>query len=134
MRSFSFFKILRFYLFIHERHREGERQRHRQREKQAPCREPDVGLDPGSPGSGPRLKAALNHWATRAAHELKIKFKKIYQKFSCLGQPGWLSGLVPPLAQGLILETRDQVPCQAPCMEPASPSLCLCLFLSLSHE
>ena len=29
-------------LFIHERHR--ERQRHRQREKQAPCREPDVGL------------------------------------------------------------------------------------------
>ena len=27
--------------------RERERQRHRQREKQAPCREPDVGLDPG---------------------------------------------------------------------------------------
>ena len=23
--------------------------------------EPDVGLDPGSPGSGPGLKAALNH-------------------------------------------------------------------------
>ena len=44
-----------------------ERQRHRQREKQAPCREPDVGLDPGSPGSHPGLKAALNHWATRAA-------------------------------------------------------------------
>ena len=36
---------------------EGERQRHRQREKQAPCREPDVGLDPRSPGSGPGLKA-----------------------------------------------------------------------------
>ena len=59
--------ILRFYLFIHERHRERERQRHRQREKQAPCREPDVGLDPGSPGSCPGLKAALNRWATRAA-------------------------------------------------------------------
>ena len=29
-------------------------------EEQAPCREPDVGLDPGSPGSGPGLKAALN--------------------------------------------------------------------------
>ena len=28
--------------------------------KQAPCREPDVGLDPGAPGSHPRLKAALN--------------------------------------------------------------------------
>ena len=49
------------YLFIHERQRERERQRHRQREKQAPCREPDTGLDPGSPGSCPGLKAALNH-------------------------------------------------------------------------
>ena len=33
-----------FYLFIHERHT--ERGRHRQREKQAPCKKPDVGLDP----------------------------------------------------------------------------------------
>ena len=38
-----------------------ERERDRQREKQAPCREPDVGLDPGCPGSGgPGLKVALN--------------------------------------------------------------------------
>ena len=37
-----------------------ERQRHRQREKQAPCREPDMGLDPRSPGSCPGLKAVLN--------------------------------------------------------------------------
>ena len=36
--------------------RERERQRHRQREKQAPCREPDAGLDPGTPG----LTAALS--------------------------------------------------------------------------
>ena len=38
------------YLFINERQRERERerQRHRQREKQAPCREPNAGLDPGS--------------------------------------------------------------------------------------
>ena len=46
-----------FNLFIHKKHteteREGERQRHRQREKQAP----DVGLDPGTPGSCPKLKA-----------------------------------------------------------------------------
>ena len=34
---------------------ERESQRHRQREKQSPYREPDVGLDPGIPGSG--LKA-----------------------------------------------------------------------------
>ena len=31
----------------------------RQREKQAPCREPDAGLDPGTPGShsGPKADA-----------------------------------------------------------------------------
>ena len=34
-----------------------ERQRHRQREKQAVCREPDAGLDPRTPGSGPGPKA-----------------------------------------------------------------------------
>ena len=51
------FFFLRFYLFIHER----ESQRHRQREKQAPCREPDMGLDPGSPGShlGPKAGVKL---------------------------------------------------------------------------
>ena len=59
-----FFK--RFYLFIHERHRERQRdreresQRLRQREKQAPCREPDAELNPGSLGSRPGLKAVLN--------------------------------------------------------------------------
>ena len=37
---------------------ERERQRHRQREKQAPCREIDVGLDPGTPGSYPESKAS----------------------------------------------------------------------------
>ena len=37
--------------------RERERQRHRRREKQAPCQEPDVGLNPGTPGSHPGPKA-----------------------------------------------------------------------------
>ena len=37
--------------------RETGRQRHRQREEQAPCREPDVGLDPRAPGSYPGPKA-----------------------------------------------------------------------------
>ena len=32
--------------------RERERQKHRQREKQAPCREPDMVLDPRSPALG----------------------------------------------------------------------------------
>ena len=60
---FNFLKNI--LLFIHERER--ERPRHRQREKQAPWRKPNLGLDPGSPGSHPGLKAALNRWATRAA-------------------------------------------------------------------
>ena len=51
------------------------------------------------------------------------------------GQPGWLSGLAPPSAQGLIVETQDRVPQQAPCMEPASPSTCvLCASLSLMNN
>ena len=54
------------YLFMRNTQRE-KRQRHRQREKQAPCRKPHVGLDPGSPGSHRRLKVALNHCATGSA-------------------------------------------------------------------
>ena len=44
---------------MRDRERERERERDRQREKQSPCREPDVGLDHGSPGSGPGPKAVL---------------------------------------------------------------------------
>ena len=45
-------------MIVTEREREREKQRHRQREKQAPCTgEPDVGFDPGSPGSHPGPKA-----------------------------------------------------------------------------
>ena len=54
------------------------------------------------------------------------------------GQPGGLSCLAPPSAQGTILETWDGVPRQAPCMEPVSPSACvsasLPLSLCVSHE
>ena len=39
---------------------ERKRGRNTDREKQAPCRKPDVRLDPGSPGSHPGLKAAQN--------------------------------------------------------------------------
>ena len=38
------------------------------------------------------------------------------------------------LAQGVILETRDQIPGRAPCMEPASPSACVSASLCVSHE
>ena len=78
-----------------------ERQRHRQREKQAPCREPGMGLDPGAPGSHPGLKAALNHWATRAA-----QYCDLYKLTICfflplaLGQPGMPEETRNPLGNG----------------------------------
>ena len=72
------FFFLRFYLFIHERQRDRERQRHRQREKQTLCREPDVGLNPGSPGSCPRPKAALNHWATQGCPAILLLTTILY--------------------------------------------------------
>ena len=37
--------------------RDTERGRDMEREKQTPCREPDVGLHPGTPGSHPGPKA-----------------------------------------------------------------------------
>ena len=56
-------------------------------------------------------------------------------KNSYHGQPRWLSSLALPSAQGVILETRDGVTWDS-CMEPASPSACVCSSLSLcvSHE
>ena len=66
MDIFVFIYLRFIYLFMRNTERR-ERQRHRQREKQASCREPDLGLDPGSPGSRPGPKAALNHGATQAA-------------------------------------------------------------------
>ena len=44
---------------MHERHREREREAETKAKggKQAPCREPDVGLDPRTPGSCPEPKA-----------------------------------------------------------------------------
>ena len=64
-KSFTFFVLLFkdfIYLFMRDtkRERERERQRHRQQEKQASHREPEMGLDPGSLGSRPGPKAALN--------------------------------------------------------------------------
>ena len=53
-----------FFDFIYSWETHRERQRYRQREKQAPCGEPDAGLDPGTLGSHPELKAdaqPLNH-------------------------------------------------------------------------
>ena len=73
---FFLFFFLKKILFIHERPR--ERQRHRQREKQAPCREPDAGLDPRTPESRPGPKAVLNRSATQAAPNFNIINEQSY--------------------------------------------------------
>ena len=55
------------------RDRERERHIHRQRVKRTPCREPDVGLDPETPGSCPGSKAGakpLSHSGTPSARPL----------------------------------------------------------------
>ena len=69
----------------------------------------------------------------------KIPFYAILPYFpnhKLIGQPGWLSGLALPSARGVILETWDRIPPQAPCMEPTSLSASLSLSpsLSVSHE
>ena len=61
------FFIFKDFIYVFMRDTQSERQRHRQREKQAPCREPDMGLYPGLQDQDPELQAALNHWATGAA-------------------------------------------------------------------
>ena len=57
MYSLLYFLFIEDFTYLFMRDTERERQRHRQMEKQAPCREPNVGLDPGTPGSHPELKA-----------------------------------------------------------------------------
>ena len=58
------FKFLKKILFIYSWETHRERQKYRQRERQAPCKELDAGLHPGTPGSwpGPKVGAKLlNH-------------------------------------------------------------------------
>ena len=50
---------------------------------------------------------------------------EVYSKTETWGSLGNSVVWRLPLAQGAILESRDQVPRQAPCMEPASPSACV---------
>ena len=54
--------------------------------------------------------------------ELHMEWVRIH---NYTGQPRWLSGFALPSARGVILETGDQVPRRASCMEPASPSACV---------
>ena len=74
-----------FYLFMRDTER--ERHRPRQREKQAPCREPNVGLDCRTPGSQAEPKTGtpttepprLPKWINLKKRFLGLCFRKILQ-------------------------------------------------------
>ena len=68
-------KKIRFYLFTHERHR--KRQRHKHGKKQAPCREPDVRLNPRTLESGPDPKADVQPPSHSGALKSKIERQSI---------------------------------------------------------
>ena len=74
IKSTVFFYFLRFYLFIHKRHT--ERCRDRWREKQAPCGEPNVGLNPRTPGSRPEPKADTQPLSHPGAPYGKLSYAK----------------------------------------------------------
>ena len=90
-----------------------ERQRHRQREKQAPCRKPDAGLDPGTPGSRPELKAGVQP----LSHPGIIYYFCFIIKSIHRGT--WVAQSIKHLslssAQVVISESWNQAPHQAPC-------------------
>ena len=73
---------------------ERERQRHRQGEKQAPCREPDMGLYPGIPGSCSEPKAdtqPLSHPGIPRRTFFRLKAKGPKQSFKSMleNKEGW---------------------------------------------
>ena len=79
---------------------------------------------------------------SKAEHQGKIRMFLQQERDACWAGKkqdtmGCLSGSVVehlPSAQGMILKFQDRVPQRAPCMEPASPSACLCLPLSLMNK
>ena len=83
--SFYFFKVL--FIYFWDTHT--QRQRHRQREKQSPCRKPDVGLDPRTPGSCPEPKAdaqPLSHPSVPLPRfYTRCKISSLYS--SCFAEP-----------------------------------------------
>ena len=65
-------------------------------------------------------------------HSQKVE-KNAYFNTLFLGRLGGSAVDHLPLAQGVILESRDQVPHWAPCMGPASPAY-VSASLCVSHE
>ena len=56
-----------------------------------------------------RLPILDKGWHGASSYKSQLCLMKTLKKNGKNGQPGWLSGLVPPSAQGVILETWDRV-------------------------
>ena len=52
----GFLSFLKRFYFIYSQETQREAKTQAEREKQVPCGDPDVGLDPRTPGSGPELE------------------------------------------------------------------------------
>ena len=61
LHAFVVFFFFYDFIYLFMKDTEKERQRQRQTEKQAPCREPDVGLDPRTAGSCLSQRQMPNH-------------------------------------------------------------------------
>ena len=112
--------------------------------------EPDVGFDPGSPGSRPGPKAGakpLRHPGIPIWKFLNAVFPMMHQAFygftlvyknHCRGSLGGAAVWRLPLAQGAILETQDRIPRRAPgawsLLLPQPMSLPLFLSLCDYHK
>ena len=56
----------------------------------------------------------VDAWKLQRSCKLSPALLSLLLNAQLEGIPGWLSGLVPPSAQGVILETRDRAPHGAP--------------------
>ena len=79
-------------------------------------------------------REALGTWTIRTRHTWMHWAPPVTFKRGGAGHWGGSAVECLPLAQVVIPGSQDQVPHRAPCVEPASPSACVCVsaFLSLS--
>ena len=85
-----------------------------------------TGIGTLSAGAKLREAAATAKWDWRL-----LRCGPRNRKIFIVGRPGGAVVERLPLAQVMILGSRDRVPCRAPRMEPASPSACVSASLSV---
>ena len=131
---------------MREREREREAETQAEGEAGSMHREPDMGFDPGSPGSRPGPKAGAKPLRHPGIPHMQIlrnktneqkekqKVENRTEKKKKLGIPGWRSGLAPAFGPGRDPGDPGSNPTSGSrCMEPASPSACVSASLSLCN-